>query len=66
MHEITPDLVKEMAAYYRTVKDLAYRTEIALMRVLSGAANFNEPIDGIKVLGICRQAAADLRGLKAP
>lgn len=66
MHEITADKVRDMLDYYRSAKTIAYRTEIELMRIISGAENFNKPIDGIKVLGLVRQAAADLRGLKAP
>lgn len=61
MHAITEERLKEIIAYYRQQKELAGSMELRLSEFLT-----QKEIDGYKVLGLLRQAAADLRGLKAP
>lgn len=66
MHAITPEKLRGAIEYYRAAKELASRTEAELLHILIKSENHGAEIDGIKVLGLVRQAAADLRGLKAP
>ena len=66
MHEITPARLRDMIGHYHAHEQLASQTKNDLLYILVNAENMGKKIDAIKVLGIVRQAAADLRGLKAP
>ena len=66
MHEITPARLRDMIGHYHAHEQLACQTKNDLLYILINAENMNRPIDAVKVLGLLRKAAADLRGLKAP
>jgi len=58
--------LREMIVHYRNVKELAWRAEALLLRILVEAGNMNKPADGMKVMALVRDTAAQMRGLRAP
>lgn len=61
MHKMTRERLREIIGYYTEAKRIASDVEADLLPQLEAAE-----IDGYKVLGRLRKAAADFRNLKAP